>query len=132
MIKAIISRTYRNDETMGMFQVVDGMKLLYRCKCLELADNGNQHDISCVPEGVYDVVKEKNEKGDVFRVLNVPDRSGILIHKGNFKRDTKGCIIPGTFFCDLDLDQIPDVGESTKAMDMLNEVLPSKFKLYII
>jgi hypothetical protein len=133
MIKAVLSRTYNANETIGMLWVVDGIKLLYRCKTIELPDNGNQPNVSCVPEGIYDVVKYLSpEKGKVFLLKDVPGRSNIEIHIGNYKKDTKGCILPGTFFVDIDNDQIPDVGESTKALGCLMEVCPNEFKIYII
>jgi hypothetical protein len=133
MTKAVISRRYDTNETLGMLWVVDGIKLLYRCKCLELAWVNNQQKVSCIPEGVYDVVKFNSQaKGKVFLLLNVPGREGIEIHAGNFLRDTLGCILPGNFFTNLDDDEIPDVAESQKAMDCLYDVLPDSFKLYII
>lgn len=61
-----------------------------------------------VPVGVYDitlnVVSPKfkfrspytKHKGKVPRLLNVPLHSGILIHIGNFVKDTAGCILVGT------------------------------------
>jgi hypothetical protein len=132
-MKCIISRTYTKDSTKGSFYIFDGEKLVYRCKCLELPDNGNQHNVSCIPEGVYDVVKTYTEKrGNHFRVLNVPDRTDILIHKGNYTRDTKGCILPGTYFTNIDFDEIIDIGESTKSLECLNQFLPESFKLYIL
>lgn len=60
-----------------------------------------------VPVGVYDlalnVVSPKYRfrspynkyKGCVPRLLNVPNFEGILIHIGNFPKDTKGCILVG-------------------------------------
>ena len=73
----------------------------------------------------------------MFRLKDVPGRVGILIHIGNYaagtgRIDTKGCILPGRYFVDLNDDGILDVAESTKAMRELWDVLPDKFVLYII
>ena len=56
----------------------------------------NKSNISCIPTGMYEVVRRKSPKyGWSYHVTNVPDRSFILIHSGNIKDDTEGCIILG-------------------------------------
>jgi len=132
-MKAVLSRQYGASETLGGLYVFDGFNCAYHCVTLELAENGNQHNVSCIPEGQYEVVKQYSAKrGNHFRVLNVPNRTDILIHKGNFLRDTKGCIIPGTSFIDIDDDLIMDVNESTRTIEKLYNILPEQFTLHII
>jgi len=136
-MKVIISRSYFKSETKGRLIVLDGVEKVFELVTLELADNGNQRNTSCIPEGVYDVVKYSSKsKGDCFHVLDVPERDSILIHKGNYaagkKIDTKGCILPGVYFTDINNDGNIDVAESTIAMDKLLTTLPDKFKLYIL
>lgn len=136
-MKVIISRTYNNNETLGTLMVMEGERPLYKCKTIELPYNGNQHNTSCIPEGVYEVIKYNSEKrGECFRLLDVPDRSDILIHIGNYaagnKIDTLGCILPGAYFVDLNNDGNIDVAMSTKTMNELLVLLPDSFKLYIL
>jgi hypothetical protein len=132
-MKCIISRSYGKFETLGTFMVMDGEKPVFKCKCLELPDNGNQHDTSCIPEGIYDVIKYTSPtKGECFHVLSVPWRDSILIHKGNYKSDTLGCILVGSYFVDINDDGNLDVAESTKTLKSLLEILPDRFKLVII
>ena len=71
----------------------------------ELPWKDNMRNKSCIPEGEYECVPYISKKfGRVYHVLNVPGRSGILIHNGNFvgDRDIKnyqshswGCILLG-------------------------------------
>lgn len=132
-MKTILSRTYNRNETLGTLMVMDGEHPLFKCKTIELPDLGNQPNCSCIPEGVYDVVKHVSPRhGKCFAVLNVPGRTDILIHKGNYTTDTLGCILPGAGFCDLNNDGNIDVFDSTKTMDQLLGLLPDKFKLYIL
>ncbi len=136
-MKVLISRQYGKNETRGSLFVLDGADLLYRCKTIELPDNGNQRNVSCIPEGEYWVIKHVRENGEVvFLLLDVPWRDAIEIHIGNYvaggKIDTKGCILPGNYFSDLNEDGYIDIAGSTSAMNTLLHLLPDKFKLHII
>lgn len=77
---------------------------IFVCVTLELPWRNNRRRVSCIPEGRYRVEWSRSGRfGEVYRVLDVPGRSGILIHPGNwagdkFKRlktDVEGCILLG-------------------------------------
>jgi Family of unknown function (DUF5675) len=136
-MKLIISRTYTPNETKDCMIIVDGSVMNYSCKGLELPNNGNQHNVSCIPEGIYDTIKYNSPtKGMVFLLQNVPDREGIEIHAGNFATgkqiDTDGCILPGLAFDDIDGNGTLDVIESKAAMQKLMGYLPDSFKTVIL
>jgi hypothetical protein len=136
-MKVIISRTYGKMETISSFYIMEGEQLPFKCKAIELPDNGNQHKVSCIPEGIYDVVKWFSpSKGKCFHILNVPDRDNILIHSGNYATgkqvDTLGCILPGKTLIDINGDGNLDVTDSRTTMDQLLTILPDKFKLHIL
>jgi hypothetical protein len=136
MKKLILCRNYGNKETQGTYLIFDGDKELFRCKCLELVWNENQHDISCIPEGVYNVQKYSYEgHPNVFWIMDVPDRIGIMIHIGNFatgvKIDTEGCLLPGIDFIDIDGNGTFDITGPDIALKAMNYFLPNKFKLII-
>lgn len=66
---------------------------------MELPWLGNKANESCIPEGEYlcnRVTKIKH--GECFELFQVPNRTDILIHKGNFPTDSRGCIILGEQF----------------------------------
>ena len=136
-MKVIISREYGTLETTGCFYVFNGNESIFNCKTIELPDKGNQHNISCIPAGEYKVVKTISpSKGECFHVLDVPGRSHILIHIGNYatgsKVDTQGCILVGSRFADINNDGNIDVVESTITLRKLLKILPDKFILHII
>lgn len=135
-IKLILSRKYQSNETLGTYLVMDGTDILFQCHCLELPQLGNQHDVSCIPEGIYNVIKYSYVgHPNVFYIQDVPDRTGIMIHIGNFATgthvDTHGCQLPGMDFVDIDGNGTLDVVRPDVAMLSLNQFLPNKFKLYI-
>jgi hypothetical protein len=68
---------------------------------LELPWEDNQVNISCIPPGIYlcDTVNSPRF-GYTFQVSHVEGRSHILFHRGNYKKDTKGCILIGEQFED--------------------------------
>lgn len=67
----------------------------------------NAPNISCIPEGTYELalrasaVVERTSKGmhkQGWEVLNVPARSYIMFHVGNYARNSEGCLLVGKGF----------------------------------
>lgn len=76
----------------------------FKCYTLELPWKNNQSNVSCIPKGSYLVKSRISPKyGEVYWVSNVPDRTFILIHPGNwagdkskgFRSNVNGCILLG-------------------------------------
>lgn len=136
-MKVEIKRTYQEKETLGDLVVYDEKDFaLFDCHTIELPDLNNAQNISCIDEGEYEVTKIVSpKKGRCFLLHNVPGRSAVEIHIGNYatgkKVDTQGCILPGMRFADNNGDGYLDVVESTIAMNKLLEILPNKFQLKI-
>lgn len=131
-MKVLIKRTYKDKVTTSTLQIFDGDKSIYTCVTLELPWLHNARQISCIPEGTYNTKKRKSPKyGDHFHLQDVPLRDLILIHHGNFTKDTLGCIIVGKQIKDIDGDGICDVTNSKKTMDELNKILPDEFMVVI-
>lgn len=71
-------------------------KIIFNCVTLELPFLGNKKKVSSIPTGTYRAIKTKsNSKGAVLQINFVPGRNGILVHVGNFSKDTLGCILLG-------------------------------------
>ena len=82
-------------------------KLFYKgfsCYTLELPWRNNKRSISCIPPESYNVKSRISPKyGGIYWVSDVPNRSFILIHAGNWAGDSKkgykthvnGCILLG-------------------------------------
>ena len=66
------------------------------CYSIELPWKDNQHRISCIPEGRYELTKRYNQRfGWHLLVNNVVNRNYILIHAYNDAlKESKGCIAP--------------------------------------
>lgn len=95
---------------------------------LELQWKNNQRQISCIPAANYqcDIVNSP-KFGRVYQVKDVPNRSHILIHAGNWTKDTSGCILVGMSNNDTQLF------ESKKALSLLmNELNGQPFKLEVV
>jgi hypothetical protein len=79
---------------------VDG-EILYT---LELPWNENERSVSCIPHGLYEVTPHGWEEGsqvkfkNTYHIQDVLNRSDILIHVGNWTKDTYGCVLVGTGF----------------------------------
>ena len=134
MISVVINRTdHQAQQTLGELSVYNDGELSYKCKTLELPWRDNKRSVSCIPAGGYEAVKYFSpSRGDCFLVKKVPGRSAILIHSGNYNRDTRGCILPGSGFADIDKDGLTDVIESKKTMKRLNDAITDDaFKLIV-
>ena len=85
-------RAYFSNGTNG--DILHQGKLL--CNSIELPWLHNQHKVSCIPEGRYELRKRYNQNfGWHLIVMNVPERSCILLHAANdAKLELEGCIAP--------------------------------------
>jgi hypothetical protein len=87
-------RAYFPNGTNGEL-LLDGEKI---CATIELPWKENKRRISCIPEGRYELRKRYTPRlGKHFKLKDVPERSGILIHAANdAMKELKGCIAPVT------------------------------------
>ena len=72
----------------------DGHWLPFALTC-ERAWLDNQHDVSCIPTGSYTCKRGHFSTifPNNFQVMDVPNRTGILIHRGNVQEHSKGCML---------------------------------------
>ena len=122
--KAVLIRAISQPlQTMGSFHLFSGAKEVYEACVLELPDLGNQKFISRIPAGTYEVIKSNSPRyGLSFHIKAVFGRTHILIHAGNYKKDTKGCILLGATFKDIDRDGLADVTSSRKMIKELKKI----------
>lgn len=56
----------------------------------------NQKDVSCIPAGEYVCKPHESPRfGFCYQVQDVPGRTDILFHKGNWLKETLGCVLVG-------------------------------------
>jgi hypothetical protein len=100
MIELTLHRISTSDQgTLGLLLV--GGTMLYS---LELPWRDNRPNLSRIRRGAYRATPyQSNRFGGVYRLIDVPDRSDILIHAGNlagdvnkgFLTNSSGCILLG-------------------------------------
>jgi hypothetical protein len=122
-----IERFYQDDCTLGILKYGN-----FRCFTLELPDLDNQKNISCISAGVYKAKKHISTKnGKVIEIQDVPNRTYIQIHAGNYTRQIQGCILVGDSIKYLDNDLTPDVTNSVNTKNKLLTELPDEFVIEI-
>ena len=76
----------------------------FHCVTLENPWISNQRSVSCIPEGVYKMrlrqspMVHRTSKGlysDGWEICDVPGRDFIMVHPGNYVRNTDGCLLVG-------------------------------------
>ena len=126
MKRIILTRIkYEETQTRGILLVLNGNEIVFDCKTLELPYRNNQRGISCVPAGVYNIQKEYSPKfeRDLYELKDVPGRSEIKIHQGNFSSSLEGCILVGQRFTDISQDGITDLTRSVHTLVSLHNIL---------
>ena len=134
MKRAVLIRLEENKkQTLGRLFIFDGLDIQYECCTLELADNNNKRNISCIPTGNYDVKPRASEKfGNHYLVENVENRDYILIHPANYYTQLRGCIAVGSDFYDINKDGECDITYSRRTVKEMIDVAPEGFNLMII
>jgi hypothetical protein len=124
---------YEDKQTTGkLFVYSEGGELELSLFTLELPWKDNKRRVSCIPEGEYKVIKHISPKfGECLWIQDVPNRSEILVHRGNHHTQILGCVLAGLDLKDINKDGYKDVTSSVKAMKKLLKVVPQEFTLTI-
>ena len=140
MIKARLERESTGEEgTFGRLIFPH-----YSCFTLELPWRGNAKNISCIPPGVYNcffsrMSRTVGGRRELYRIWEVPDRSGIFFHAGNwagdrsqgYKSDSLGCPLLGRQRGIL-AKQRAILGSQTAVAEMLEYLEKQDFELTIV
>ena len=108
-----LARSYLQDKTVG---VLFGGEI--RFPTLERPWLNNKVSISCIPEGCYLVKRDKTGRFQYYAVQEVPNRSGIEFHAGNFVEHSQGCILVGE-----GLNREQDLANSNNAINKMVELI---------
>lgn len=133
MKTAYLIRTYFATHTLGVFTAVDeNHNTIMECSVLELPWKDNTFQISCIPEGKYRVIERRTDKFKRhYHIQDVPNRTYILQHPGNFTRQIEGCQLPGDRFASLNNDKIPDILNTRSTLDKMLKLLGKEYTLFI-
>lgn len=84
---------------------------------IELPWLNNQRNVSCIPEGEYELKARYSKKfGHHLHIVNVKGRSLILLHPANnAKRELRGCIAPVT--------QLTGIGKGSNSKVLLQKLV---------
>ena len=125
--RLIIDRKFYHDCTTGRVSFGD-----FHCHSLELPWLNNDNNVSCIPNGIYHCKKINSPNhGECFKIMNVPFRSLVRGHIGNFISSTLGCVLFGDSIKDFNNDGILDVTSSGNTFRKLMSLLPEEFILEI-
>lgn len=132
MIGVLHRLLHQDKQTLGRFYLYNDTDEVFKCVTLELPDRGNAQSISSICSGVYTAKLRYSDKyGWHYHILDVEGRELILIHFGNYYTDTRGCILFGNDFSDINKDGYNDVTSSRKTMERFLDVAPKEFKIMI-
>ncbi len=127
MNKAILQRFIHDKATFGKltFTWLSNQPEIFT---LELPFVNNQPNISCIPQGLYNIIPHNStDHPDTYKLLSVPNRFNILIHNGNYLADIKGCILVG-----FRIDRgVPMVCSSVKAMNWMRDNIKGNWCLEV-
>jgi hypothetical protein len=132
--RLVINRLAKlDDRTLGRLIVFSGLDIIGSFTTLELPFRNNEKSKSCILSAFYTVEPRTSPKyGKHLLVNGTTPRELILLHHGNYPRDTEGCILIGSDFGDIDKDGRPEVTASKTAMKKLVALVTEKAELIIL
>lgn len=134
MKRLILNRLAKlEDRTLGRLIVFSGLDVVGTFTTLELPFRNNERNKSSILSAFYTVEPRTSAKyGKHLLVNGTAPRELILLHVGNYPKDTQGCILVGTGFGDIDKDGRLEVTSSKKAMMQLTELVQEPAELIIL
>ena len=100
---------------------------------IELPWVDNRVGVSCIPTGFYNFRKIVRLDGsEAIEILNVPNRTHILVHSGNYMKDTEGCLLPNISYSYSRESKTPYGITSRTQVKQLLKALPTTGTIHII
>lgn len=97
---SLLRETFTKESTGGIL-TIDNEFFCYTLedtdRLLENTPHAKVYGKTAIPRGTYPVTIDFSPKyqRNMPHILNVPGFEGIRIHKGNYPKDTEGCILVG-------------------------------------
>ena len=112
-MELVLHRAYFEEGTNGA--LFNSGKFL--CHTIELPWNDNKRNISCIPEGVYEIEPRFSKRFKHHLILKaVKGRSFILFHPANDAlKELQGCIAPVTY--------LSGIGKGVYSKDAMQKLL---------
>lgn len=106
-----LKRTYTRESTEGLWITPNGLQLT----TLERPDLNNKPNVSCIPEGTYEIQRDRHGRHTWFKVMDVEGRTAIEVHEGYKVSHSAGCIL-------LDLLELQDLLVETRGEPFLLKI----------
>lgn len=105
-------------ETLGILKSTVP-EVSFQCNTLERPYLHNLHNVSAVPAGTYTCTWSFMPDMNTYHyeLQNVPGRSGIFIHNGNYVSNSEGCILLGATEADINHDGQADITSSVNTLE---------------
>lgn len=119
-------------ETVGKLYVSGDA--IFTSDTLERTYDGNKRGISCIPGGKYLCKKKDGTEAIPYRhisIMGVSGREGICMHTGNLYTHSRGCILLGRGFSDINKDGQMDILNSKNTFAAFMATVPDEFMLNI-
>lgn len=111
-------------QTLGYLHWYEDFVLRASWATVEPPWRSNLRNKSCIPNGWYQAKRRSSQRyGEHLQIVGVPERDFILIHPGNYRTQSQGCVLPGKSFVDINGDGNLDVGQSRVAMNEILELV---------
>jgi hypothetical protein len=120
-MELVLQRAYFKQGTNGTLFSSDTPSEIaqdrFLCHTIELPWINNKRNVSCIPEGPYEIVPRFSKRFQHHLILkNVEGRSFILFHPANDAiRDLAGCIAPVTY--------LSGIGKGVYSRDAMQKLL---------
>lgn len=132
-----LTRFARARQTLGLLRLYDEGDQVWWCCALERPWIDNENNQSCIPPAPnkgpasYHVDHRDPPEYSAFQyphfiVREVPGRTAILFHRGNFVSDSEGCVLVGRSFTDINGDRMTDVTSSTETLREMVDHVPEE------
>jgi hypothetical protein len=105
-------REYREYDTVGTIQLKNSAGTI---TTLERPWLNNKPNVSCIPEGTYEVHRDRHGRHTWFKILDVKDRTFIEIHEGYKVSHSAGCTL-------LELLELQDLLLDTHGLPFILEI----------